>query len=140
MKGQDNLGLGMIYLTFFILLVGLGGYWIMHSNTWVDYNILYGPPSKIKGKLARVEKICEDQTKSMIMINTGESQAYVFLSFEFDAIIGDEVGVNAYNVSGRGLIYSLVKASCEPDGFHYYATSATNHRTARTVEGKPWQK
>ncbi|MFH1447574.1 MAG: hypothetical protein ABIG39_01815 [Candidatus Micrarchaeota archaeon] len=140
MKGQDNVGLGYIYLTFFILLVGLGGYWILHSNTWIDYDFLYGPTSSIKGKVLRIEKDCNYPKKSILMIEDGKSQAYVYLSFKFDAVVGDEVGVTAYNVTGRGLIHNLLRSECEPDGFHYYATKATNHRTARTVTGKPWQK
>lgn len=140
MRGQESIGLGLIYLAFFVLVVGLGGYWILHSNTWIDYNFLYGPTSSFKGRVLRIDMDCDDQDKKLLMLDTGNSQAYVYVGFKFDAVIGDEVGIIAYNVTGRGLIYDIVRSKCEPDGFHYYAIRATNHRTLRTVEGKPWQK
>ncbi len=128
MKGQDSPGLGMLYITFFILLVGVGGYWILHSDTWFDYNVLYGHPSAISGKVVRIDP-CEDPKKTIVLINTSKAQAYVYMSFQFDVAKGDYLSVIAYNVTGRGIPFDLTRSKCEPDGFHYYASKVINTRT-----------
>ena len=141
MKGQEaGPGVGIIYITFFILLVGIGGYWILHSNTWVDYNILYGPPKIIEGRVTRIESSCDDPKKTLVMLDTGRSQAYLYMGFRFMVSVGDGLTITAYNVSGRGLLYDITRAGCEPGGAHYYAIKAYNSRTGTTLEGRPWQK
>ncbi|MFH1470532.1 MAG: hypothetical protein ABIF01_02185 [Candidatus Micrarchaeota archaeon] len=140
MKGQDDPGIGMLYIVFFILLVGVGGYWILHSNTWVDYNLLYGPPKNIDGKITRIESSCEDTKKTIVMLDNGKSQSYVYMGFRMDVLVGDSLTVTAYNVSGRGVLFDLNRAGCEPEGAHFYAIKAYNPRTAVTLEGRPWQK
>ncbi|MFH0817852.1 MAG: hypothetical protein V1909_04425 [Candidatus Micrarchaeota archaeon] len=141
MKGQEaGPGLGMIYLTFFILLVGVGGYWILRSNTFIDYNMLYGPPKSIDGKITRVEQGCENPKKTLVMLDNGKSQFYVYMGFRFDVAVGDSLTATAYNVTGRGLLFDLTRAECEPVGAHFYAIKAYNSRTTVTMEGRPWQK
>ncbi len=142
MKGQEvGPGLGMIYITFFILLIGVGGYWILHSSTWIDYNLLYGPSKTFNGKVVRIESYCDDPKKTIFMLDTStSSQAYIYMASRLDIMVGDSVTVTAYNVTGKGLIFDLMRSKCEPSGAHYYATKVYSSRTAIALEGKPWQK
>lgn len=138
MRGQPTLG--MIYLTFFILLIAVGGYWILHSNTWFDYNILYGPATRITGTISRIDDACGDQNKTLLMLNTGSSQAYVYMGFKPDILPGDQVTVTVYNVTGRGILFDLMRAGCEPAGFHYYAIKLYSSRLFFETEGQPWKR
>jgi hypothetical protein len=135
MKGQDSPGIGIMYLVFFILLLGVGGYWILHSNTWVDFNVLYGPPSSFSGKVTRIDS-CENPKKTLVMLDTGKSQAYVYMGFAFEVVEGDYLTLTAYNVTGRGLFFDILRSQCEPVGFHYYASKAYSSRTGFQFDSK----
>jgi hypothetical protein len=140
MRGEYGLEIGTIYAVFFILLLGFGGYWIIRSNTWMDYNVLYGPPETFTGKVTRIETYCDDPMKTIVMVDRGDSQAYVYMPFRFTVMTGDRVSITAYPVKGRGLIFDAMRSPCEPEGFHHYSVKAYNARIATQVEAKPWQK
>lgn len=134
-RGQE-LEVGTMYLVFFILLVTVGGYWIVRSNTWVEYDMLYGKPSQLTGRITRVDP-CEDPKRMVVMMESGKTQAYTYLGFRTDATVGDEVTVTAYNVSGKGLLFDIFRSKCEPSGFHYYATRLYNPRTGFDMKALP---
>lgn len=137
MKGQDSPGLGIIYIVFFILLLGVGGYWILHSNTWIDFNIMYGSPSQFSGKVVRIEP-CSEPKKTLLMLDTGKTQAYVYIPIQLEVAEGDSLTLTAYNVSGRGILYEAVRSKCEPEGFHFFASRIYNSRTGFQLDMKPW--
>jgi hypothetical protein len=139
MKAQSDPGIGGIYIVSFILLVGVGGYWILHSNTWFDHSVLYGPEIYVNGKVTRID-YCQDTKKTLVMLETDKSQAYVYMNFKFDVLPDDSLTVKAYNVTGRGILFDLTRFTCEPEGSHYLATRAYNSRTGLTMEGRPWNK
>jgi hypothetical protein len=138
MKGQSEPGIGLIYIAFFILMLVVGGYWILHTNSWLDYNILYGQTVSLQGKVMRIERGCTDQKKTLVMLENQNSQSYIYIPLKFEVFPGDQLTLTAYNVSGRGLFFDILKSKCEPDGLHYYATKVRSERTGLTLEARPW--
>jgi hypothetical protein len=127
MKGEYGPELGILYLTFIILFMGAGGYWIIHSSTFLEFNFMYGPATDFSGKIVNIMP-CNDSKRGLYTLDTGHSMAVVYAGFNLDLQEGDELSITAYNVSKKGILYEWMLAKCEPKGEHYYAIRGYSER------------